>query len=156
MNDKEVWADSAENVLLGCTDAAIFAEKLAFCAEILGYNLCYIGGVRNSIIDIDEALRLPKYCFPLFGLTIGHAKTENDIPAVKPRLPLAAVLHTNTYNTEQTELIAEFDRVTNDYYLHRSSNPKDTCWSKDMATACCKFNRPFVKHFLVSKGFTFQ
>lgn len=154
---QEIWADSAENVILGCTDASIFCEHLAVAAEALGYNLCYIGGVRNSIIDIDDALKLPKYTFPLFGLTIGKAKTAEDVPAVKPRLPVRAVLHTNTYDAEsQAKYIKVFDEQTNKYLLERASSKRDSCWSKDMAAACIKFNRPFIKSFLVTKGFTFQ
>jgi nitroreductase len=156
-NGTEVCADSAENLILGCTDASIFCERLATAAELLGYNLCYIGGVRNSIVDIDQALGLPQYCFPLFGLTIGYPKSADDVPAVKPRLPIGAVLHENTYNADgQAEFMDIFDQETNEYYTTRATNKKDTNWSKDMAAMCCKFNRPFVKAFLATKGFTFQ
>jgi nitroreductase len=157
-NDGTIFADSAENVILGCTDAAIFAERLATACELMGYNLCYIGGVRNSIVDIDEALKLPQYTFPLFGLTIGRARSDADVPGVKPRLPVQSVLHQNTYKSqeEQQGLVDAFDATTNEYYLSRPTGARDSTWSKDMASTCCRFNRPFIKDFLKTKGFTFQ
>lgn len=158
LNEQKAFVDSAENMILGCTDAAIFAEKLEVVAELEGYNVCYIGGVRNNIAAIDELLQLPEYTFPLFGLCIGKAKTPEDIPAVKPRLAVDAILMENAYVTKEEQLkqIQDFDVVTNDYYLHRATNKKDTSWSKDMANTCVKFNRPHIKAFLESKGFTFQ
>lgn len=153
----EIIADTAENMLLGCADAAIFAERLAIVAETMGYTICYIGGVRSAISDIDELLELPELTFPLFGLTIGRPAT-GAVGEEKPRLPVQSVLHENKYQTKQQSenLLDKYDDITQDYLLHRSSNVRDSTWTKDMASQCCKFSRPYIKAFLSTKGFNFN
>lgn len=150
----EIMAASAENLLLGCADAAIFAQNLVVAAEAKGLGTCYIGGVRTNIEPIADLLNLPDLVFPLFGLTIGEPGAA--LNAVKPRLPLEAVLFEDSYNTEAIEpVLRQFDEELNVYYKTRTSNPKDTTWTQDMSAVMCKHMRPHIKGFLAKKGFTF-
>ena len=152
---KVIAHDSAENILIGCTDAAIFAQNLVAAAEAKGYGTCFIGGIRTKIQEIDALLGLPELVFPLVGLTIGtRAAPLNE---VKPRLPLSAVLFENSYPTGEhiSEALASYDTQLNDYFMNRSSNARDSNWTKDMAVMMVTNKRPFIKAFLASKGFTF-
>ena len=54
---REIDFSHAENVLVGVTDVALFAQNVAVAAESKGYGICYIGGVRNAPEEISELLR---------------------------------------------------------------------------------------------------
>lgn len=142
---------TAENLLVSVIDTALFAQNIAIAAESKGYGICFIGGIRNHIADVSELLELPDYVAPLFAMTIGLPIRRNE---VKPRLPLEAVLHENKYDEMKYEsLLLAYDNVMNEYYHQRSTNQKDTYWTRDMASFLEKPRREHMKQFLEEKGF---
>ena len=150
----DIIADSAENVLVGVADVSIFAQNFVIAAEAAEYGICYIGGARTNPQEISELFNLPEYVFPLFAMTIGTPTKRNE---TKPRLPVEAVLHENSYNVGKYEsLLDEYDQIMEDYYASRSSNQKMSTWTKQMADFLVKQNRPFIKEFLSSKGFNWK
>ena len=149
-----IFADSAENLLVGVADVALFAQNFVIAAESEGYGICYIGGARNNPAEISELFNLPEYVFPLFAMTIGTPTKRNE---TKPRLPVAAVLHENSYNVTQYDtLLDEYDAIMEAYYASRSSNQKMATWTKQMADYLVEQKRPFIKDFLATKGFTWK
>ncbi len=153
-NGVEIVVDSAENLLVGITDVALFAQNFVVAAEAEGYGICYIGGARTSAKEISELFELPEYVFPMFAMTIGTPTKRNE---TKPRLPVAAVLHENSYNVAQYEtLLDEYDATMEAYYESRSSNQKTATWTKQMADFLVVQRRPEIKDFLKEKGFTWQ
>ncbi|AWE06121.1 oxygen-insensitive NADPH nitroreductase [Lysinibacillus sp. 2017] len=153
-NGVDIIADSAENLLVGVADVALFAQNFVIAAEAQGYGICYIGGARNNPAEISELFNLPEYVFPLFAITIGTPTKRNE---TKPRLPVAAVLHENGYNVAQYDtLLDEYDATMESYYTSRSSNQKTATWTKQMADFLVEQKRPFIKEFLASKGFTWK
>ncbi|MER2191732.1 MAG: NADPH-dependent oxidoreductase [Solibacillus sp.] len=150
----DIVADSAENVLVGVADVALFAQNFVIAAEAEGYGICYIGGARTGAAEISALFDLPEYVFPLFAMTIGTPTKRNE---TKPRLPVAAILHENSYNIEQYDtLLDEYDATMENYYQSRSSNAKMATWTKQMADFLVQQQRPFIKDFLASKGFTWK
>ena len=150
----DIVADSAENVLVGVADVALFAQNFVVAAEAMGYGICYIGGARNNPAEISELFNLPDYVFPLFAMTIGTPTKRNE---TKPRLPVAAVLHENGYDVEKYDaLLDEYDATMESYYASRSSNQKTATWTKQMADYLIEQKRPFIKEFLAGKGFTWK
>lgn len=73
-----------ESLLVATVDTTIAAQNMAVAAESMGLGICYIGSIRNNIKQVAKLLNLPKYTFPLFGMTIGVPKVLNQ---TKPRLP---------------------------------------------------------------------
>ncbi|WP_274308897.1 oxygen-insensitive NADPH nitroreductase [Solibacillus daqui] len=154
MHGVDIVADSAENVLVGVADVSLFAQNFVVAAEALGYGICYIGGARTNPKEISELFNLPEYVFPLFAMTIGTPTKRNE---TKPRLPVDAVLHENSYDVEKYDtLLAEYDATMENYYASRSSNQKMATWTKQMADFLIDQKRPFIKEFLASKGFTWK
>lgn len=150
----DIVADSAENVLVGVADVSLFAQNFVIAAESMGYGICYIGGARTNPKEISELFNLPEYVFPLFAMTIGTPTKRNE---TKPRLPVAAVLHENGYDVDQYDtLLDEYDGIMEDYYSSRSSNQKTATWTKQMADYLVEQNRPHMKEFLASQGFTWK
>lgn len=150
----DIVVDSAENVLVGVADVAIFAQNFVIAAEAQGYGICYIGGARTNPAEISELFNLPESVFPLFAMTIGVPTKKNE---TKPRLPVAAVLHENIYDEEKYDtLLDEYDQTMEQYYASRSSNQKMSNWTKQMADFLIDQKRPFIKEFLATKGFTWK
>lgn len=148
---EKMIGDTAENALVAVIDAALFAQNFVVAAESKGYGICYIGGVRNNPEAISDLLALPDYVVPLFGLTFGVPAKQNE---PKPRLPVEAVLHTNTYDeVKYPSLLDEYDDVMRAYYESRSSNVKEQGWTEGMAAFLSKENRLHIKSFLNRKGF---
>lgn len=151
MNNESIVFDNVENLLVGVTDVSLFAQNLALAAESKGYGICYIGGVRNEMEAISELVELPYGVFPAYGLTVGVPAESNE---VKPRLPVDAILHENTYDeVKYDRLLPEYDSKIDNYYKTRSTNKKSTTWTKDMAAFLKKSHRPHVRSFLEKKGF---
>ena len=150
----DIVTDSAENVLVGVADVALFAQNFVIAAEAKGYGICYIGGARTNPAEISELFNLPDCVFPLFAMTIGTPTKRNE---TKPRLPVAAVLHENGYDVEKYDsLLDEYDATMESYYASRSANQKTATWTKQMADFLIDQKRPFMKDFLASKGYTWQ
>lgn len=140
-----------ENFLVSVIDTALFSQNFVIAAESKGYGICYIGGVRNNPELISEVLELPEFVVPLFGMTVGVPDESNE---VKPRLPVEAILHEDTYDEEKYERILEdYDNVMKDYYEQRTANKRDNAWTDVMAEFMAKNRREYMLRFLQSKGF---
>lgn len=101
-----------ESFLTCAIDAALAAQNVATAAESLGLGTVFIGGLRNKPSDVRALLNLPEGVFPVFGMVIG--KPDPTRPAaVKPRLPLSAVLHREQYQPRPVkEEIGSIDAAT--------------------------------------------
>jgi len=100
-----------EYFLLGVIDATIFAQTALAAAEAIGLGGCMIGAARNNPKEIGELLGLPKHVFVVFGMTLGHPLWEK-VPPMKPRLPLAAMMHRERYDDSAwAPLHAEYDAI---------------------------------------------
>jgi FMN reductase (NADPH) len=151
---KEIDFSHAESLLVGVTDVALFAQNVAIAAESKGYGICFIGGVRNAPEEISVLFDLPVGVAPMFAMTIGVPDEAN---AVKPRLPVEAIIHENSYNANKYEdIIPVYDEIMNDYYLSRGSNRKDAAWSDAMAEFLGTPKRTHMKVFLEKQGFKFN
>lgn len=149
-----IVTDSAENLLVGVADVSLFAQNFVIAAEAHGYGICYIGGARNNPAEISELFSLPESVFPLFAMTIGTPTKRNE---TKPRLPVAAILHENSYDAvKYNALLDEYDATMESYYASRSSNQKMATWTKQMADYLIEQKRPFMKDYLAQQGFTWK
>lgn len=151
MHGEVMEGGTAENLLVAVIDTALFAQNFVVAAESKGYGICYIGGVRNKPAEISELLELPDHVIPLFGLTVGIPDEKNE---VKPRLPVEAILHEDTYKEEKyEEILPRYDEQMNTYYRSRSKNMKDNGWTDVMAAFISARKRPHMMDYLKSKGF---
>jgi FMN reductase (NADPH) len=97
MRGYEHVSNFVENFLLAAVDVSLVMQNAALAAQSLGLGICYIGGIRNHPREVIELLNLPKYTFPISGMTIGF---PNGNSKTRPRLPLPAILHWERYNPE--------------------------------------------------------
>ncbi|GIN94460.1 NADPH-dependent oxidoreductase [Siminovitchia terrae] len=148
---KKILAGATENFLVAAIDTALFAQNFVVAAESKGYGICYIGGVRNNPGPISDLLELPDHVIPLFGMTVGVPEEANE---VKPRLPVEAILHEDTYDENKyAEILKQYDSVMEEYYRKRSTNNKSNGWTDVMAGFLSEPRRTYMLDFLQSKGF---
>lgn len=147
----EIKHEGVEDFIVATVDASLFAQNLALAAESLGYGICYIGGIRNNPREVSELLHLPDKVYPVFGMTVGVPDEDHG---VKPRLPVAAILHENGYDEKKyDELLNEYDETMSSYYKERSANKKNVTWTESMSSFMAKEKRMHMKEFLNEKGF---
>lgn len=97
-------SENTESFLVSAVDAALAMQNAALAAESLGLGMCYIGAIRNHPLEVIELLKLPELVFPISGMTLGWPAVD---PKLRPRLPLDAVLHWETYGTAGEEAAIE-------------------------------------------------
>lgn len=97
-----------ENFLVAAIDAVIAAQTAALAAEALGLGICYIGSIRNEPSAVIKMLSLPRWVFPITGMTVGYPARE---PTIRPRLPIEAILHWQQYNPDQDKALQEYNQA---------------------------------------------
>ncbi|MTD39115.1 oxygen-insensitive NADPH nitroreductase [Erwinia sp. CPCC 100877] len=141
-----------EPFVVSVVDTAIAAQNLALSAEALGLGICYIGGIRNNLFEMSELLHLPKYTYPLFGLSVGYPIDKNER---KPRLPQAEILSKDTYQQPSKELLDSYDKIMTEYYSSRTTNQQTASWQTKVLSYFSEPKRPETAAFLKKQGFHF-
>jgi nitroreductase len=119
--------DYLETFVVGAIDTALAAQNAAVAFESFGLGIVYIGGLRNHPQQVADVLGLPPASVALFGMCVGYPD-HGQLPAIKPRLPLEAVLHRERYDSSQENaLIGTYDRRVADYLHERGA--KADAWS---------------------------
>ena len=91
------------------------------------------------------------------GMTLGWAKEK---PMIRPRLPLKAVLHQETYQENDLEYLVEYDRVMVGTGIYggrqvdrEDRDPEDYGWMEHSARRSSKPSRPNLKQAIIKSGF---
>lgn len=148
---KEMADGYMEQFIVATVDTALIGQNTLLAAESMGLGGLFIGAIRNNPKKMCDMLNIPDHAYPVFGMCLGY---PDDMPPVKPRLPLEAIFKKETYDRKRDEAVLDtYDETTNDYYLSRDSNLKDDTWSIQMAGFMSQIIRPHMKDFIESKGF---
>jgi FMN reductase [NAD(P)H] len=87
--------DNFLSFLNASTDALLYCQTFCNLAEESGLGLCFLGTTVYMPDMIIDVLHLPRLVMPVATITLGWP-AEN--PSLSDRLPLAAVVHNETYN----------------------------------------------------------
>ncbi|WP_257008125.1 nitroreductase family protein [Bacillus sp. FJAT-45350] len=120
-------------------------------AESLGLGTVPIGGIRRNPHEVIELLNLPKYVIPISGLCVGYAA---DVPNQKPRFPMEAVYHQETYNHDLKDIVNQYDETIKADSSERSNGSAAHTWSERVSTF---YKKPYFKDIasmLEKQGFT--
>lgn len=139
----------AEQLLLGCVDAALQAQNAMTAAESMGLGGVFIGGIRNQVDEVIALLQLPKFVMPLFGMCIGYPAQDHQ---VKPRMPQSMLVHENRYQPLNMQTLADYDEQLAEYYLQRDSNARRDTWSDLIIRTLKKEQRPHMLAALHKQG----
>lgn len=108
------WADNRQatpgydNLLSyqnAATDALLFCQTFCNLAEEEGLGCCFLGTTVYMPQMIIDTLQLPRLVMPVATITIGW---PDEQPPLTDRLPLAAIMHNETYTDYTPESIDRF------------------------------------------------
>ena len=87
------------------SDALLYCQTFCNIAEEQGLGLCYLGTTIYMPEKIIDILKLPKLVMPIATITLGW---PDEMPAQSDRLPLNAIIHSETYHDYSPEMIDRF------------------------------------------------
>ena len=151
--------DYVESFLVAAVDAALAMQNAALAAESLGLGMCYIGAIRNHPAGVIDLLDLPRLVFPISGMTLGWPAVE---PFIRPRLPLQAILHWETYGADgEAEAVAEYDQAMIETGIYRGrqvpvpgreGEMEDYGWQEHSARRVAQPVRTGLRQILEAQG----
>lgn len=124
--DADPGYDNFQSFMATTIDTLIAAQTFCVAAESEGLGICYIGTTTYNAKEIIDTLNLPKLVVPITTITLGYPAEK---PELTDRLPLKAVVHTETYqdysSTEIDDLYSE--KENSEFYKQFvAENKKET------------------------------
>lgn len=152
----EPLVKSLETTLIATVDAALVGMSAQTAVESLGLGAVMIGGMRNHPAEVAQLLGLPLGVYVVFGMCVGWPDPAT-LPAQKPRLPEALVIHYEQYNdSDPTPLVQQYDATLAAHYNGQSSSQHPAAWSGPIARRLNEKIRPFLRPTLEKLGFAFD
>ena len=124
--DAEPGYDNFQSFMATAIDALIAAQTFCIAAESVGLGICYLGTTTYNAREIINTLKLPKLVVPITTITVGY---PDGLPDQTDRLPLNAVVHSETYKDYSKEDIDKIytEKENSDFYKQFvSENKKET------------------------------
>lgn len=87
--------DNLLSFMNAATDALLYCQTFCNLAEEKGLGLCFLGTTVYQPRQIIQILKLPRLVMPVATITLGWPAEE---PAQTDRLPLASIVHSETYS----------------------------------------------------------
>ena len=100
--------DNFQTFIASTIDAMLFAQSFCTAAEEKGLGICYLGTTAYNADQIIKILSLPKLVVPIITITLGYP--AEPLPEQSERLPLAAIMHQETYTDYTPTSIDQFYR----------------------------------------------
>ena len=107
--------DNFLSFMNAATDALLYTQTFCNLAEAEGLGTCFLGTTVYMPQMIIDILQLPKLVFPVATITLGWPDEE---PLLSDRLPLAAIVHQESYDDYTPERIDAF-------YTEKESLPEN-------------------------------
>lgn len=150
------YEGNLETFILAVTDATLFAQNLALAFESQGYGMCFIGGLRTRLPEVDSLLEFPHGVWPLFGLCVGTPAEARTPSELRPRLPLDLVWTKDRYPDDEVILraIDTYDDEAATYYTQRGAPGRN--WSAGTWRKFQRRQREDLLDYYRSKGATFE
>lgn len=123
----EAGFDNLQTFIASTIDAMLFAQSFCTAAEAKGLGICYLGTTTYNADQIIQALSLPRLVVPIVTVTVGYP--AQPLPDQVERLPLAAVIHTETYEDYTPDSIDTLYRSKEELEVNRQfvkENGKET------------------------------
>lgn len=99
--------DNLDSFFNAAVDGGIVLATLVQAAHLAGLGTCPVSEIRDHSAVISELLELPKWVFPIAGLTLGFPLS---LEPFTPRLGLGATMFIDRYDTTRIDSdIAEYD-----------------------------------------------
>ena len=107
--------DNMLSFMNAATDALLYCQTFCNLAEEEGLGCCFLGTTVYMPQMIIDTLQLPRLVVPVATITLGW---PDEQPPLTDRLPLAAIMHNETYMDYTPESIDRF-------YAEKESLPEN-------------------------------
>ena len=87
--------DTLDMFMNAAVDAGIVLQAFVTAAESVGLGCCPLSLVRDRAQELAALLELPKYVFPVAGLSLGYPAKPG---VISMRLPLSTTVHVDRYD----------------------------------------------------------
>ena len=114
LNATEGGLNNFQGFTWGVIDTSIFAQQFCTVAEMAGLGTCYLGTTTYNAGQIADVLALPEDVIPVITVTVGYPA---ETPDLQDRLPLDAVVHSESYHNPTDAEICKF-------YAAEEANPE--------------------------------
>lgn len=104
--EAEAGFDNLQMFMAATIDAMLFAQSFSTAAEEKGLGLCYLGTTTYNADKIIKALSLPRLVVPIITITVGYP--AKPLPDQVERMPLASIVHQESYQDYTPEWIDRF------------------------------------------------
>lgn len=94
--------DNLLSFINAATDTLLYCQTFCNLSEEAGLGTCFLGTTVYQPMSIIKLLKLPKLVFPVATITLGW---PGEDPAQCDRLPIDAILHSETYHDYTPERI---------------------------------------------------
>lgn len=102
LSEAEVHFDDPFSFMVAAIDATIASQNVALAAEAEGLGICYLGSTLANCDRIGAILELPQQVVPVVGMVMGRPAEH---PPLRDRLPLAALVHHDTYRAPDDDAV---------------------------------------------------
>ena len=96
--------DNRISFLNAASDALLVTQNFCTLAEAHGLGICYLGTTIYNPDKIIDTFQLPELVMPVATITVGY---PDECPSQPDRLPLAGIIHEETYKDYTPESIDE-------------------------------------------------
>lgn len=119
-----LWAENRKAVpgydnflsfINAASDTLLYCQTFCNLADEEGLGYCFLGTTVYMPQAIIDTLQLPRLVMPVATITLGW---PDEIPAQTDRLPLAAIVHSETYHDYTPQSIDE-------YYMPKENLPEN-------------------------------
>lgn len=122
-------------------DTAICAQTMCLAAEEEGLKSVYIGNIINTIDQVSDLLKLPKYVCPSIMVALGYPKNKSNL---SKKYNLDVIIHDEEYNDmDIEELFNKYEEKYESWNMKPTNNMinkiYDTCYKlhgREFADKC--------------------
>ena len=118
--------DNPISFLNAVQDALLVTQNFCTLAEAHGLGICYLGTTLYNPDKIVDVLQLPELVMPVATITVGY---PDECPSQPDRLPLAGIIHEETYcdyTPESIDVIYAYKESLEENHRFIEENGKET------------------------------
>lgn len=147
------FTDTADGLIVGTVDAALAMMSAVTAAGALGLGACCIGYARTANPEeVSRLLGLPEGVYLVCGLALG---VPREMPDLKPKQPVAAMIHQNHYasDAELLPALKAYDAHVTHYNATRAGSKSDNDWAAHIISYYAEAMNYHMLAALRSQGF---
>lgn len=92
-----------ESIVVASVDAGLVAQSVELLLQAQGIGTCFIGGVRNNLVEVANIAGVTGIATPIVGMVVGMPKggIENPVENIRPRVSFDSFFFEERYDEEK-------------------------------------------------------